>query len=633
MKPKSEKNDNKVKEDNLPDLDYKKLGLKCGIEIHQRLKTNKLFCNCPSILRDDTPDIIITRKLRAVAGETGEIDIAARHELEKDIYFIYEAYSDTTCLVELDEEPPHLMNKNALDIVLQVSLMLDAKIVDEVQIMRKTVVNGSNTSGFQRTALVAEQGNLKTSEGDVSVSVICLEEEAAKDVEKGVDKNGKRFAKYRLDRLGIPLIEVCTGPDIKTPEQCLEAAAKIGMILRSTGKVARGIGTIRQDVNVSIKGGERIEVKGAQDLKMIPTMIKNETLRQIALLEIKDQLKSLKDETIKDTIFDLSKIFKNCESKVVQSALKKGVVFGIKLPKFNGLIGKEICPTRRLGTEFSDYAKVKAGVGGIFHSDELPKYGISPEEVESVKTELNCAKDDAFVLVADSKIKSEKALNEVLRRAKLCKNGVLKEVRKANPDGTTSFMRPIPGAARMYPETDTLPIKTDSELKNIQLPELIEDKAERFQTMFGLSKDLAEVLAKSELSFAFDKFVDKFKNIKTAFIAETLISTPRNIKRKLNIETDHLDELIFEELFFLLNKNEISKDSIEDILIKFAKKEEVNFKDYKPMSDKDISNEIKKIIQENKNVEFKQLIPKVMAQLKGKAEGKKIMELLQKESK
>ena len=279
--------------------DYNKLGLKIGIEIHQRLNTKKLFCNCDSILREDNPHITIRRKLRAVAGESGAIDIAAKHEMSKDMLFEYEGYNDTTCLVEFDEEPPHNINENALNIVLQITKMLNAKPVDLVQVMRKTVVNGSNTSGFQRTALVAQNGVLETSKGTVKIDTVCIEEESAKDI-----KQEGNVRTFRLDRLGIPLIEIATAPDIKDPEHCRETAEKIGLILRSTGKVARGIGTIRQDLNISIEGGNRIEIKGAQDLDLIPNWIENEITRQQGLIEIKEKLPN--DISISNEFLDLT---------------------------------------------------------------------------------------------------------------------------------------------------------------------------------------------------------------------------------------------------------------------------------------------------------------------------------------
>ena len=258
------------------ELDYEKLGLKCGLEIHQQLDTNKLFCNCSSILRQDSPDFIVKRKLHAVAGELGEVDVAAKHEMQKDKTFVYEVY-DTTCLVELDEEPPYEINKEALKIALQIAIFLKCEIVSLAQIMRKTVIDGSNTSGFQRTVFIARDGYVETSSGKVGIEGIFLEEDSA----RFVNKNEKESV-YKLDRLGIPLVEIATAPDIKTPEQAKEVALHIGNILRSC-KVKRGIGTIRQDVNISIKGSNRVELKGFQDPKIMIKAVENEIKRQHSL--------------------------------------------------------------------------------------------------------------------------------------------------------------------------------------------------------------------------------------------------------------------------------------------------------------------------------------------------------------
>jgi len=266
-------------------MNYKELGFKCGLEIHQRIQSHKLFCSCPSILRDDTSDIVIKRKLRAVAGETGSIDIAAKHAMEKSQEFIYEAYSDTTCLVELDEEPPNKLNEEALNIAIEVALLLKCEIVDELHFMRKIVIDGSNTSGFQRTALLARNGFIETSKGNVRIGSIYLEEESAKNVKESKDNRT-----WRLDRLGIPLIEIQTEADILDEKHAKETAEKIGMILRSTNKVMRGIGSIRQDVNISIKGHPRVEIKGFQDIRLIETVIKNEVDRQLNALKTKKDL-------------------------------------------------------------------------------------------------------------------------------------------------------------------------------------------------------------------------------------------------------------------------------------------------------------------------------------------------------
>lgn len=270
-------------------MDYEKIQLKAGLEIHQQLNTSKLFCNCPSQLRDEEPDIKVERFLHAVAGELGEIDAAAAYEASKGKKFIYQAYSDTTCLVELDEEPPRELNRDALFIALQISLLLNAKPFSVTQIMRKVVVDGSNPSGFQRTLLIAKDGYINTKEGRVGVESIALEEDSARIIKKG-----KNFVVYRVDRLGIPLVEISTAPDIKTPEQAKEVAAKIGEVLRACN-VKRGIGTIRQDVNMSVKGKARVEIKGVQELKLIPKVIEKEIERQLKVKVKPEVRKALPD--------------------------------------------------------------------------------------------------------------------------------------------------------------------------------------------------------------------------------------------------------------------------------------------------------------------------------------------------
>ena len=268
------------------EINYSKLGFKCGLEIHQQLEGKKLFCSCSTINSDKEPDVRFERRLRAVAGETGEIDIAAKHEMQKGKKFIYDADSNDTCLIEYDEQPPNELNKQALETTLKLALLLNAKIADEIQVMRKTVVDGSNVAGFQRTALIATGGFIETSKGKVRIPIICLEEEAAQKLE-----DGKDFVRYRLDRLGIPLIEIATDADIKSNEHAKEVAAHIGMVLRSVPGMKRGLGTIRQDVNVSIKDGARTEIKGFQDLKSIPKVIEYEIKRQLNATKLKQEVR------------------------------------------------------------------------------------------------------------------------------------------------------------------------------------------------------------------------------------------------------------------------------------------------------------------------------------------------------
>ena len=602
-------------------MDYEKIGLKCGIEIHQQLEGKKLFCNCPTLLRDDKPDFEIRRKIRASAGESGKVDIAAKQEQIRDKTFVYRGYNDTNCLVDCDEEPPHELNQDALYTSLQLSKLVKSTISPIVQVMRKTVADGSNTGGFQRTALIARNGKLETSEGIVRIDNISLEEDACKIVSENETEKV-----YCLDKLGIPLIEIGTAPDIKTPKQCLETSKMLGMFLRSLPGVKRGLGTIRQDVNISIKGGNRIEVKGFQDLKRIPQLVELEIKRQKELLKIKEELSGKKLNEFK--IYDLTELLSKSKSKVIETAIKsKGKILSLKLENFAGIIGRELQPNYRVGSEFSGRAKIKAGVKGIFHSDELPNYGITEEEVSIIKKELKCSSKDAFVLVAAIEQRAKIALEAVYERAEELFIGVPKEVRKDNPDSTTSYMRPIPGAARMYPETDVPLIKPNPHA--IELPELISEKAQRYQKRFDLDPDLANFIAKSDYPELFEELVKRYSRFKANFIADTLISMPREIKKKFELDPSKLTEDNYRDLFKYLNEDKIHKDIVVDVLVDMIKGK-FDLKNYETLDTREISSVIKEIVDKNKDAPFGALMGQCMKALGGKVSGKVISEELKK---
>jgi len=611
-------------------MSYKELGLKCGIEIHQQLEGKKLFCDCPTNLRDEKPDFELRRKIRAAAGEGGKVDVAAQQEQLRDKTFIYQGYN-STCLVETDEEPPHKMNEQALYTVLQFCKLVNANVSPVVQVMRKTIANGSVTPGFQRTSLVARNGMVETSEGKVRIESINIEEDAARPIHESKNENEVIF---RLDRLGIPLIEITSAPDISSPEQCQETSKKLGMLLRSLPGVKRGLGTIRQDVNVSIAKGERIEIKGAQDLRMIPTYVELEVKRQAELLNIKDELKKRKikvsdlGSSAEKQIIDLTETLSKSKSKIIVSTLKnKGKILAIKLKGFSGLVGKELQPKYRLGTEFSGRAKVKAGVGGIFHSDELPNYGITDDEVELISKKLKCAKRDAFILVADKEKKAKIALEAVHERAKELFKGIPREVRKAQDDGTTRFMRPMPGAARMYPETDVPLVRPNT--KEIEIPELLEDKSKRYQKKFKLAKDQSDYIAKSDKMPLFEELTQKYPKMKAAFIAETLTSTLLEIKRKYNLDSNKLTKENLLELFKYLDQDKIHKDIVLDVLMDMIK-DKFDIKNYESLGTEVIHKEIMKVIKANPDAPFPALMGQCMKALAGKASGKVISQELQK---
>jgi len=556
--------------------DYAELGLKCGLEIHQQLDSKeKLFCMCPTKIRNtDESDFEFFRYLRPTASEMGETDRAALEQTKVNRRYIYKAY-DTTCLVEYDEEPPRELNREALGIALTITKLLNMRPVDQVHVMRKIVVDGSNTSGFQRTAFLARDGCLETSEGRVGVDVLCLEEEAAQKIEEVGDS-----IVYSLDRLGIPLVEIGTAPDIVSPAHARETAQHIGMLLRSTGKVKRGLGTIRQDVNISIAKGARVEIKGVQALDLIDTIVENEAKRQVNLLVIKDELVQ-RGASVCETIFDVTGVFAGTQARVIKRALKKGKVLAVLLPKFSGFVGREIQEGRRLGTEFSDRAK-SSGVGGIFHTDELPNYGITGHEVEALRAAVGAQEDDAVVMVADEEKRARGAMDAVIIRAKEALECVPEETRRGLPDGNSAYMRPLPGAARMYPETDVPHVTISPEyFALIEVPELLTERAKRFEKEFGLNKELADKIVYSKDLPLFEEQVRHYKdnpNINATLMVRTLTGTVPELKRD-GVSVENLTDEHFIQLFEVLAGGEVAKEGIEKILRLFAKEPQLSAKE------------------------------------------------------
>jgi len=535
--------------------------MKIGIEIHQRLETRKLFCRCPSLLDEKaSPALSIERRLHPVVSEMGELDMATLAESEKDRLFRYQVYPASDCLVEMDEEPPSPMNMEALKIALEISAQLSATPVDEVQVMRKMVIDGSNTSGFQRTSLVALGGYIESSQGPVHIPMIAIEEDSA-----GIVSNSETEAEYRLDRLGIPLIEISTEPQIKDGAHLLEVAEKIGMVLRATGKVARGLGTIRQDVNISTAGGARVEIKGAQDLKMLPTLADIEVKRQTALLSLLSELRARNAIPNKPDPADVSDLLKGTSAKLIAKGLSSGFsVVAQKLWNHKGLLGRELQPGKRYGTELSDYAK-RAGVKGIIHSDEdLAKYGLTEAEISSISKALSIKEQDAFIMVVAPKEQAIRAIGFALERANLDK--VPSETRRANPDGTSSYMRPIPGRARMYPETDIPPIPITKELlDSIERSESLEEKQERLAKL--LNKEMAKVMLKSRNLRLFEALVEM--GIEPMLAASTLENTLVSLRRE-GIELQDPESALL-DMFKEYLKGSFVKAAIPEVLKGMAK--------------------------------------------------------------
>jgi glutamyl-tRNA(Gln) amidotransferase subunit E len=545
-------------------------GLKVGLEIHVQLNTKrKLFCHCPTESTSELNQTMFHRYLRPARSEVGEVDPAALLEWRRNRAYVYMAPSNSSCLVEADEEPPHPLDEESLMVALAVAKALNMNIVDEIHVMRKIVIDGSNVSGFQRTSLIALNGYIEVEGRKIGVQTLCLEEDAARKIEEK-----ELEVTYSLDRLGIPLVEIATAPDIDTPDLALKTALKIGQLVRLTGKAKRGLGSIRQDINVSIKNGAKIEIKGIQHLYLIPRVVEYEVMRQLKLLEIREELanRSIEPNQLKPDIVDITRLFQNSSSKIIRKALSnpEGAVLAVKLPGFKGLLGREIQPGRRFGTELSDYAKVWGGVGGIIHTDELPAYGITSDDVARIYSEIGAEPGrDAIVIVADLRYKGEKALLAVVERAKYAFKGVPEETRAANPDGTTRYMRPRPGAARMYPETDIPPIVVTTDLlakAEKYVPEHPDLKYKKLVELHGLSSSLAQALLNDLRLDFYEYLAEKYGNsVPYTVIASILVNIIPALRRE-GLPVDEIGDEVLEDIVKALSEGIIVKEAIPDVL-------------------------------------------------------------------
>jgi glutamyl-tRNA(Gln) amidotransferase subunit E len=578
--------------------------------------------------------------LRPTQSELGIYDPAALFEFAKMRTIKYHAAAGSSCLVEADEEPPQELNKEAIETALIFSLALHSKIIDEVHVMRKIVIDGSNTSGFQRTMLVASGGYLNINNNKrVGVQSICLEEDAA----KLISDNGT-IKEYGLDRLGVPLVEIALEPVTGKPEEIAEIALTLGRLLRASKKVARGLGSIRQDINISVDNGAIVEVKGVQRLDQLVKVIEYEVLRQHGLILIAQKLKrerKLEEIVIGDRIEDITDILLKSHSNVVKRSLADnngGIFKAIRVKGFDGIIGFEPYPDIRIGKHLSELVRFY-GLGGVFHSDELPNYGITKEEVEAIRKKLDLVIGiDAFVIVGGPKGKVELAVEAITERLKMTLIGVPAETRAATLEGKTSFSRPRPGAARMYPETDIPPIPINNSLLNSlsdKIPKSWDDSIKIIAEKYRMNKKIAEQIFDSNYFTTFEKIVGSVK-IQPTFVASKLTEDIVNLERQ-GFDTMLLTEDIVIDVFKKLDVGIIAKESIvlifEKILRKEAKTvdEAITALGITSMTDQELNIAIDRILEQNKSIirekgtgSIGMLMGRIMATLRGKVDGQKI---------
>jgi len=625
----------------MAEIDFEKIGLKVGLEIHQQLDTHKkLFCKCRPVESDEYTEKF-SRSLRTAKSELGELDPAALFEKAKSKKINYYANSQSSCLVEKDDEPPHELDHDAKKISLLISSMLESKIFSEIHVMRKTVIDGSNTSGFQRTMLVSQGGNLKVNGKNVGVQAVCLEEDAAKLLK---DEQNER--NYSLDRLGIPLVEIALEPVSTKPSEVKEIALTLGRLLRATRMVKRGIGSIRQDVNISVMNSGVVEVKGVQQLDQLEKIIGYEAKRQHGLILIAEKLKKLSMTISNEDVFDITEVFKDCESKIIQNALKsKAKIKAIRIRNFSGMFSFEPYSGIRLGKEIGHLVRF-FGIGGVFHSDELPNYGINDSDVDRVKKHLELADGDGFLIIAGEDSKLDYAIDSIIKRIQDAANGVPAETRAVTQEGETVFLRPRPGASRMYPETDipsisVIPEEVKLARDTADATKSWDESIAEIQQKYSLNSQLSEQIFDSVYMELFEKICENKKNSPN-FVASILCSSITNLERK-GFDCTLLKPEHIIESFELLASGKIPKESLEIIFenIMSGKSENVAIAmqntDVSSMNEDELNGILDEIIQNNTELVKKlgenavtTLMGIAMKQVRGKVSGQTVNVLLRK---
>ena len=606
-----------------------------GIEVHQQLRTRtKLFCACPPVKSEMLP-YSFERRLRPAQSETGRLDPAAVFEFAKGKSNQYLWNPESACLVEADEEPPHDLSAEALETSAIVASMLGSRIIDEVHVMRKIVIDGSNTTGFQRTAVVGLGGGFSVDGTRVGVQSVTVEEDAARVM--GEDESSRRFA---LDRLGTPLVEVTLDPVAGTPEFIGRVALHLGRTLRSTGRMARGLGTIRQDLNVSVDGGAVVEVKGVQKLNLVAKVVGYEAERQAALIEVARKVRESAGR-VKCRTLDITTAARSSGSKTLRDRTEKGgKALCVVADGLNHLLGWEPAPGVRLGREAAEVARAN-GLGGLIHSDEFRKQGVSESEEGALRTECSAPEGSALVILAGREDVVRRAAGAVAARLEAAGMGVPAETRAATEEGETQYMRPRPGAQRMYPETDVpqLDMKKTAAMAAKSLPRPWEDTVMHYEKDGRLSRDLALRVYDSDSSDAFERLMED-SSLEPSVIASLLVELPPRLARE-GVPESGMTEAVLSDLVRALESGKVAKEAAPEVLRLVARGDALSVENavkslrIVPLSEKELTSAIDGIVQKSGRLisekgegAFSQIMGEAMAVARGKVDGALVAKLV-----
>ncbi len=610
--------------------DYAKIGFKSGLEVHQQLLTKtKLFCRCPAGQFSDEYNTEILRHMRPTLSELGEYDGTALMEFKTKKEIIYRINYNTVCTYEMDDTPPFMMSDEALDAAIEASMLYGANIVDEVHIARKQYLDGSIPTGFQRTAIVSIGGAIDYNGRKINLIQMSIEEDSCREVS---DVGHRRV--YITDRLGMPLIETVTYPEMKTPQEVADVNQILSRIVKSTGKVRTGVGAARQDVNVSVTGGTRIEIKGVSSIKSIPLLTYNEAMRQWNLLKLRQELwnRGITEETFSAKYEDVTNLMRKTRYTIINNAISNGLrTKCVVLRGFKGLLRWQTQTDTYFSREISDRVKVIACLNtlpNIVHSDAMSEQ-ITSTEWTMLRKATNATENDTLVLVWGDEQDSTTACKEIIIRAKEATIGVPSETRQAHSDGTNGFERILPGPERMYPDTDLPPIKITQERFDRIKANLKPSSWDIMQNLMkeGFTESQAEELSLSKYYTLYEKLLSL--GIDKNYSYYLLIQLPKSLSKK-NLDFSKISQEDFLQMISLFINNKLNKSGLEELI----KESLVNGK-FTPelvpnqCDGSELDGIINEAISEFNNLTIKNLDVKVnvimgiiMKKLQGRIEGK-----------
>lgn len=621
----------------LKDRDYSEMGFKSGLEIHQQLKTEKkLFCRCPAGDYSEEYHAEVLRHMRPTLSELGEYDGTALMEFKTRKEIIYQLNKHNVCTYEMDDTPPFELNQGALDIALEVALLLNCNIVGELHIARKQYLDGSIPAGFQRTTILGTDGWIPYKDRKINIRQLGLEEDACREV-----SDRGHFRVYKTDRLSIPLIESVTYPDMKTPLEVAEVAELLRELARCTGKVRTGIGRARQDVNVSVEGGTRVEIKGVHRIPYIPRLVHFEALRQWNLLELRGELRrrGIATDSLDVSCVEVTSLLRNTAFAAIRTVVERGGrVLAVRMAGIRGLLNFPLQPGRTLASEISDRVRVIACLDelpNILHS-EMKDSPLGRTVWKKVSSTLEAGKDDAVVLVWGNDQDAETGAQEVIIRVREAAKGIPSETRQAFPSGINGFERILPGPDRMYPDTDMPPVplsedRIEEAKKRLSLTPW---QRREYYKELGLHPEVIEDMVTDKRAILFKQIVESHP-VKPTTVAVVLTQTLKHLERK-GIPVEDLENEGLLDLFRQYSEGEFAKEVFPGLLQRMAAEGETAEEAMKAlglfrMEDAELEKNIERVLEaqahfnpDDRDKKFRYLMGLIMEEVRGKASGEKV---------